>query len=134
MFFFPVNIKSVREPLFLANVHGYKFAFTGTFLSEFTGKKMRSRALFWTFSRALFGGSRALFGCSRALFWFTGTSFSVHGHFFSVHGHISGICSRGVAKCSRAFFSYCSRALFQCSRGKKKHCPAGGGAWHEKKN
>ena len=89
MFFFsPVNIESVREPLFLAKVHGHKFAFTGTFLSKFTGKKMRSRALFWLFTGTFW--------------WFTGTFWLFTGTFL-VHGHLF-FCSRALFLCSRAHF------------------------------
>ena len=58
VFFSPVSIKSAREPCFLEDVHGHFFWFTGTFQGKFTGKWLRSRALFWTY----------------------------HGHFFEVHG------------------------------------------------
>ena len=74
VFFFPVNIESAREPRSLEDVHGYFFGFTGTSLRKFTGKWLRSRALFWTFSRTLFrvhGQKNSK--CSRALF-------DVHGH------------------------------------------------------
>ena len=57
--FFPVNLKSAREPRFSEDVHGHIFAFTGTLFRRFTGKWLRSRAHFWTFSRALFRSSRA---------------------------------------------------------------------------
>ena len=88
VFFFPVNIESVREPLFSAKVHGHKFAFTGTFLSKFTGKKMRSRALFLTLT------------CT--FWWFTGTFWLFTGTFL-VHGHLF-FCSRALFLCSRAHF------------------------------
>ena len=54
VFFFPVNLKSARERQFFLNVHGYFFAFTGTFFGKFTGKLMRSRAVFGIYSRAVF--------------------------------------------------------------------------------
>ena len=86
-FFFPVNIKSAREPRFLEDIHGHFFGFTGTFFRKFTGKWLRSRALFWTFSRALFRVSRAKkLKCSRTL--------------LEVHGHIlkfKVLCSRAPA-------------------------------------
>ena len=77
VFFFPVNIKSARERHFSEGVHGYIFGFTGTSFRKFTGKRFPSRALFWTFSRALFVvHGQQFFKYSRALF-------AVHGHFFS---------------------------------------------------
>ena len=57
-FFFPVNIKSAREPRFLENVHGYFFGFTGIFLRN----------------------SRAS-GCVHGHFFGR-----FHGHFSGVHG------------------------------------------------
>ena len=113
VFFFPVNIESVREPLFSAKVHGHKFAFTGTFLSKFTGKKMRSRALFLTFHghflvvhghflvvHGHFSGSRApLFLFTGTFSLFTGTFLAfVHGELRNVHGYFSHIVHRHFFK------------------------------------
>ena len=62
VFFFPVNIKSAREPHFLENVHGHFFAFTGTLVDIFTG----------------------------TFFWFTGRILvNVHGHFSPFTGTFS---------------------------------------------
>ena len=94
--FFPVNLKSARERCFFENFHGHFLAFTGTFWWKFTGKGVRSRALFGSFSRALFrvhGQKNRKF--SRALF-------EVHGHVLTyVHGHFQ--CSRAllVTKCNK---------------------------------
>ena len=103
VFFFPVNLESAREPHFFENFHGHIFAFTGTFWTKFTGKRMRSRALFWTFSRALLCGSRVLFCGSRAMLKFTGTQFSWFTATFEVHGYFFS-CSRVLFPCSRADF------------------------------
>ena len=121
--FFPVNIKSAREPYFLGIVHGYFFAFTGTSCRKFTGKLLRSRALFWTFSRALFVGSRAkifeiftgTFRRSRALFaqkYQKTQNLGVHGQFLQVHGDFFLKMFTGNFEIHGHFF-YCSRALFR---------------------
>ena len=120
-FFFPVNIESVREALFSAKVHGHKFAFTGTFLSKFTGKKMRSRALFLTFHghflvvhghflvvHGHFSGSRA------PLFLFTGTFSLFTGTFLAfVHGELRNV---------HGYFLTLFTGTFSRFTGKKKHC------------
>ena len=51
--FFYVNVKSVREPIFVEIVHGHFFAFTDTFSWRFTNKWMCSRTVFIACSRPL---------------------------------------------------------------------------------
>ena len=71
-----MNLRSSRERHFLDDFHGHFFGFTGTSCRKFTGQQLRSLAIFWTFSRALFvvHGSHFLklfmgtFRYSRALF------------------------------------------------------------------
>ena len=62
MFFFPVNIKSAREPHFFELLHGHFFAFTGTLGDLFTGTFFLVRG-------------QNLGKCSRGLL-------AIHGHFF----------------------------------------------------
>ena len=123
VFFFPVNLESAREPHFFKIFHGHIFAFTGTFWTKFTGKRTRSRAFFWTFSRAHLCGSWALFYGSRPLLKFTGTFFLVHGYFFTVHGHIFVICSRAKKNIHGHFFQNVHGHILKVHGEKKKHCP-----------
>ena len=114
VFFFPVNIKSAREPHFFEDVHGHNFAFTGTFSEN-------SRA-----SGCVHGHFLGLFHGHFS--WFTGRKFgNLHGHFSRFTGTFSSkvpkmqefACSRALFAGSRALFSenvhghfWCSRALF----------------------
>ena len=85
-FFFPVNIKSAREPRFLEDVHGYFFGFTGTFSEN----------------------SRAS-GCVHGHFFGR-----FHGHFFRVHGQKKVKCSRTLFDVHGHILIFkvlCSRAL-----------------------
>ena len=70
---------------------------------------MRSRALFGTFSRALFVvHGQKIWKCSRALF-------AVHGHFFLKSSKNSGICvfTGTFRRFTGTFFCKCSRALLR---------------------
>ena len=98
--FFPVNIKSAREPHFFEEVHGHNFAFTGTFSEN-------SRA-----SGCVHGHFLGLFHGHFS--WFTGRKFgNVHGHFSRFTGTFSSklpkmqefACSRALLAGSRALFS-----------------------------
>ena len=115
-----MNLESAREPHFFKIFHGHIFAFTGTFWTKFTGKRTRSRAFFWTFSRAHLCGSRALFYGSRPLLKFTGTFFLVHGYFFTVHGHIFVICSRAKKNIHGHFFQNVHGHILKVHGKKKK--------------
>ena len=70
---------------------------------------MRSRALFGTFSRALFVvHGQKIWKCSRALF-------AVHGHFFLKSTKNAGICvfTGTFRRFTGTFFCNCSRALLR---------------------
>ena len=80
-----MDIESAREIHFFKKYHRHFFTLTDTSQQKFTGKGVRSRALYWTFSWALlsvngqrnhkclraFIGSRAIFDCFH-FFMFTG--------------------------------------------------------------
>ena len=95
--FFPREHWKCTWTSFFQHVSRALFRVHGHFLKKFTGKGVRSRALFWTFSRALLE-------CSRA------NIVNVHGHFSRFTGSFS---SKMLHNPEFMWVSACSRALFQ---------------------
>ena len=105
--FFPREHQKCPWTSFFRRSSRAQFCVHGHFFRKFTGKWMRSRALFGTFSRALFVvHGQKIWKCSRALF-------AVHGHIFLKITKNAGICvfTGTFGRFTGTFFWKCSRAL-----------------------
>ena len=107
--FFPREHQKCPWTSFFRRCSRAQFCVHGHFFRKFTGKWMRSRALFGTFSRALFVvHGQKIWKCLRALF-------AVHGHFFLKSTKNAGICvfTGTFRRFTGTFFCKCSRALLR---------------------